>query len=702
MMSSDRARSALESFVVAAGRSPVVAVLGLGLLISLVNAGARLLDLPWRDHALPLSAIGVSVLLLFEAIRRISIRPAPLPVAPFLLASLALGLGLRLVYVAIIEPEWYTDFLRYWEYGVDLASGQRTEIDNVYSRRANFLTRPLIELFGPHRIIVPVCNALLLTLIQGLGYDILRRVRSHQAGQGFSLLWMAVPVPMMTMAVPNHDLGGLLLISIAIWLGVIAQRRHARISDWIVVACWVAAGIALALLQAVRGLGTLYLICLALLTLAAVVVVACRRTRPGSEDGPVVVRSVIGLLVIALSFVTTESALRQVGAVTSSDAEHYARLRYTTPHATSLSNGSYSFMSAFEKAFTRDLHGEPERFAAFRRSLVLTDFAEEPTDRVQASLARMQRQYSLGSQQGFYLRGVPGHFVAALSTFNIFFGAGFAIMLLLAMHRLLQHRARLPTVDHFLLLLTAIISLALLLVGENQSRYLSVLWLAGALVIPSQLSFRDPPAGKPLSPAWLLVSSAAILLGVLTTAWLMASWFFTPARGQILHDWTFSTDTRSSDVARNFFSELQGRESHVMISRSGKPVGVRFNELSLKLMLPAPPALSGSASAQQEVCGLTAPAGLEFQYDAPTKHIAGDEAFSLRVDVNDRQVWQAFLPNPSEPKRVRTAIPVDSEGCAQVRFTLVSHGDASRESWQRASFVEIFFPRIVAPPARQR
>lgn len=700
-MSFGRARSALESFVVAAGRSPLVTVLGIGLLIALVNSGPRLLALPWRDHALHFSVIGFSVLFLFEAVRRISIRPTPFPVTPFLLVSLALGLGLRLAYIAIVEPEWYTDFLRYWEYGVDLASGQRTEITNVYSRRANFLTRPLIELFGPHRIIVPVCNALLLTLIQGLGYDILRRIRSHQAGQGFSLLWMAVPVPMMTMAVPNHDLAGLLLISIAIWFGVIAQRRHASMPDWIVIACWIAAGITLSLLQAVRGLGTLYLICLTLLTLAAVVVVVCRRTRTGSGHNPVVARSVIGLLVIALSFVTAESALRQVGVVTSSNAEHYARLRYTTPHATSLSNGSYSFMFAFEKAFTRDLQGEPERFAAFRRSLVLTDFAEEPTDRVQASLARMQRQYSLGSQQGFYLRGVPGHIVAELTAFNIFFGVGFAIMLLLAMHRLLQHRARQPTVDHFLLLLTAVISLALLLVGENQSRYLSVLWLAGAMVIPSQLSFRDPPALKPLSPTWLLVSSAAILLGVLTIAWLMASWLFTPARGQILHDWTFSTDTRSSDVGRSFFSQLQDRESKVMIGRSGKPVPVTFNELSLKLMLPAPPAFSGNASAQQKVCGLTAPAGLEFQYDAPTKHIAGDEAFSLRVGVNDRQVWQAFLPNPEGPKRVRIAIPVDSGGCAQVRFTLVSHGDASRKSWQRASFIEIFFPRIVAAPARQ-
>ncbi|NZA25319.1 hypothetical protein H0E84_02900 [Luteimonas sp. SJ-92] len=696
-MNSQRLRSASETVVLTLGRSPIVGVLGVGLLIGLVVSGQRVLSLPWQDHALELSALAFATLILWQIVHRTATRATAFPVAPFLAVTIATGLMIRLAYVSAIEPEWYSDFERYWRYGLELAKSDGGQITNGYLRRANFITRPLIELFGPRPAVVPYSNVLVLTLIQIIGYDILRRVRSHQAAQGFSLLWLVVPIPLMSAVVPNHDLVGMLLVSAAVWLGLIAQfHDSATTRKSVSVACWIAAGVLVALLEAIRGLGTLYLICLTLITLAALAVALIRGARKIPSSRRRAILSLVGLVLVIASSAATESALRKAGMLTSHETERHARIRYTTPHTTSLSDGTYAFMRAFELAFMTEFREDPEAFASFRRSLALTDFIVEPTDRLQASLKRMQRQYSLGSQLGFYLRGVDAPARRILGAYNIFFAMSFVAMLLLAIIRLAQRRIDVPIVESFLLLLTAAISAAMLLIGENQPRYLSLLWLAGAIAIPSQMAAESLARDRAPGPAWLLATSAGVLVALLAAFWLLATWIFTPARGLILHDWTLSGPGADAGT-REFLATLQDRRSTVMKGRDGEPILAKFDELSLKLMLPSPRPQPNGASARTSVCGLNPPVEFEFQYHAPGGTLMRNGELSLELRANENLIWSSPLSDRAHPRRVRTRLPLDDGGCTNLRFDLTIRGEPSRSYRQEDTFVEIFFPRIDTP-----
>lgn len=679
------------NMTIAAGRSPVVVVLGLGLLIAIAVAASRVLSLPWGDYWLGLGLLALVLGCYFELVVRTAQRSRPVPVVPFYVLGLVAGISFRLLYVQLVEPEWYTDFLRYWSYGLQLASGELSGVGNIYAQRAFYLTRPLIEVFGESPSVVPVFNAIVLTLIQVLGYDILRRLRSHQAAQGFVLLWMCVPEPLMASAVPNHDLAGLLLICLAIWLWAVTWNRQAF--DWRTILSWVAAGAVLALLEAARGLGTTFLLVLVLMAGAILVFNASASPRN-------IPRRALGIgaavAVAGLTFFAGNGLLGAAGATVDASTQRHLMLRYTTPHATSLSNGSYDFMYAFEKAFLLELADDQDDYSEFRRSLVLSDYLSDPLRRIQASAAKMERQYALGSQQNFYLRGVAYPIPQGMYAANLFFVIFFSCFLLRSGYLLIRHRERQPSLDHFLLLFVASTSLILLVVGESQPRYLSALWLAGAVVIPSQLSFRDRQEPGGPSPIWLFVSGVAVLGLLLAVLWAAGSLFFGYTSGRILNDWSYSVGGTEPAAGREFLTGIQSRQSSVLLGRGDRPVPMEFGQLSLKLMLADVPAKAPHASAEHMVCGLDLTHELRFHYDFPAKRLKGQDAFLLQVLRDQTIVWSQSLPNAGAPAMAAVPLHTGDSECAVVTFRLLANNAHDRASWQRASFVEVFFPRIVS------
>lgn len=686
-----------EAMVMAFGRSPVIGVLGIGLMFSAFTAGAHLLTFPWLQNGVAIIVLGLFTLLVFEMAQRLARRNVPVAIAPFLATSLVVGLTLRLLYVGYIRPEWYSDFLSYWQTGVELAHASEVTVHDIYDQRAYFLTRPIVEVFGESRTALVAINALLLTFIQGVGYDLARRARNHQAAQAFSVLWIAVPEPLLTAAVPNHDLAGLTLAAAALWLLTVAQGTLALRR----VALSATAGIALALLEATRGLGLVFSAVLVALALAAVVVQSARQGRAGFANQSVR-RAGVTLLITLISLTVTLSALSRAGVTIDSATSTYLTVRYTTPHSTSLSPGSHSFYAAFTKAFTQDLEQsveqDVEKFFEFRRSLVLSDFLAAPLTRLQAPIFRMQRQYALGSQQNFYLRGTPQVVRSTAAVYTDFFRLGFAVLLLIAIYRHLRRPVHRVTLTDFLLLFVATTSMALLLFGESQPRYLFFIWFAGALVIPLQARSKDEEPITHRSPTLLLISAFAALGSLALLAFVSANGNLKDYNGRILSRWQFSHDLNDVASGNALLAGLQNESSNVLVDAKEKPMPTRFGALSLKLMLPAPPAIARVAAARTQICGIRPSSALEFQFATPSQGKAG--SFSLHLTADGKSIWQAPLPNGRTPERVTVALPGGTDDCAQLEFSLHSHTDQSKRSWQRASFVEIFFPRIVRAPSQ--
>jgi hypothetical protein len=627
------------------------------------------------------------VLALFECAQRLARRTTPVAVYPFFIAALTVGLVVRLLYVTHVQPDWYTDFLTYWRTGITLASSDAIVVADIYDQRAFFLTRPLIEIFGPSKLALVVFNALLLSFIQLVGYDLVRRTRDHQTAQAFSLLWIAAPEPLLTTAIPNHDLAGLSLAAVALWLLLIAQSTR---TTKLTLLCAAAGGAVLALLEVVRGLGILFCIVLCALFAAATIVQACRQGRAALGCMPLRKGALI-LLAVVISFGATLNLLAHAEVTVKPATATYLAIRYTTPHSTSLSDGTHRFYSGFDRTFTADLEQEVDRFARFRRALVLSDFIADPLSRIEASIGRMQRQYALGSQQNFYLRGEPQAFRSAASVYTSFFLLGFAVLLLLAIHRQLKAPLLGVSLAHFLLLFGAVTSMTLLLFGESQPRYLFILWFVGAIVIPDRADGRSSQTMR--SPALLLTSAAAALGSLVLLLFLMASVSLREHNGRILTDWQLSNDLRDQAAGNEFLVSLQNRVSTVLVDPKGRAMPTAFGPLSLKLMLPQPPSIAHLAAAEKQICGVKPSAELEFQFHAPWKRDRG--AFSLVLEANGQRIWRAPLPNIGKPERVLVKLPSDRDGCVRLKFSLNSHVAYSKASWQRASFVEIFFPRMV-------
>lgn len=695
MLHSDLAGRATRSLVIAAGRSPIVFVLGLGLLFSLATAGNRILSLRWDEHAFLLTSLAVGTLAGWEIVIRTARRPNPLPVVPFLVIAILAGLTTRAIYVTCIQPEWYSDFRSYWRVGEQLAAGGVSPSDSGYTRRANFLTRPLIELFGPNPRVVPYSNILLLTLIQVVAYDLLRRLRSHQAAQAFTLLWVAAPIPIMTAAVPNHDLAGMVLTISATWLCVIAAfSRPSRRIPSAALACCILAGLLVALLEVVRGLGLAYLICLALMTGAGAVIALFPRTGISADGRRLALRAMAGLALVFFGFWLGQSVLGATGNTTDPGLERHARLLYTTPHMNSASNGTYAFRAAFQRAFMDAYHEDSTGLASLRRSLSLTDFTLDPVGRIRSIISRMERQFSLGSEQSFYLRGINTPVQHVLTGYNVLFGTAFAAVLLIAIIRLAQRRTWPPLPESFLLLFTALTAAVLVATGENQPRYISMIWLTGAMAISTWLAESVTAAvpGQERGPVALIASAVAFPLVLLAGAWLAASvWIDDASGGSIFHDWTFASDTGSGV---NFLRALQEQPTNVLVGRNDKPMPAHFGMLALRLGLPPE---ARKANAVTRVCRPPESASLEFHYFGAT----GKQPIASNAEVfaswNGVPLWTSRVGSTKVPERIRVPLPpVPQTDCAELRFSLESEAPGRSQSRAPAEpQVEIFFPRLV-------
>ena len=693
---------AVETTVVAAARAPVILILAVGLCLASLNGSRRLFAAGVGGHPGWFIAICVVVIAIFLTAGWLAQRARPLAPLPFWLAALALGLLLRGWYVFAAEAIWVNDFLTYWEVGLDLTRSGSPAATTVYEQRAYFLTWPVIQLFGDSRNAMMMLNIAFLSVIQIVGYDLLRRTANHQAAQAFSLLWIATPEPTLTAAAPNHDLAGLVLLVCALWLATratLAIPTHPRLGFRILAA--LCAGALLALLEAVRGLGWFYLGVSGVIVVALAIVLLLRSSQAALRSRLLRGAS-LHLFVATATCALLSTALSATGWSRTPENAAPTNISYTMPHATSLSDGTNAFMRRFEDRFTLDMLDEPDALAQLRHSLVLSDVIRDPLAKPRNVYRRLPRQYNLGSQLYFYLRGVAPPLRFAVERFTPSFVVGFSALLLYALWRQLRAPWRDPLAS-FLVLLVSGLSLTLLVTGENQPRYIFPIWFVGAFLIAARLADGRPGPvigaeavtentwSKLLQVGrWFTVSCVFATLTA-AAAYVGAVALLPDAKGRILDDWRFDGTSTEEAV---FLERLQ----------SAPPTGfalriddVGFESLSLKLMLAGTPESHPQIAAVRRVCGVVPGTTFEFHYDHRAKHLRGRNAYALRLFSGERELWHAALPNGERPQAVSIPLEPGNDGCVTLRFSLDANVSYDRVSWQNASFVEIFFPRLRAP-----
>ena len=477
-------------------------------------------------------------------------RAQPLPVAWFLTFATVIAAALRIAYSLTIAPEWTSDFGTYWKIAIDQVSSGNFQADSVYTERTLPVLVPVIALFGDTPYAVKAINIVMLGLVQLAGYDILRRLISHQTAQGFTIAFAAAPIPTFALTIPSHDLWAMFYLASAAWLGAVALTAP-RIAKWSFSAL---IGTLLALICIVmeiqRGVG--FLLALALVLASALTWALADRNNH---------QRAIAAKWLAMTCVVALAAQLPLGMLTSSlglrAAESPAQTSRTTAyyatHATSLGNGTYGWMQEFQNQYIKPLRKEPERLSALSKSLIRSDWSEQPIKRVVNVSQRLHGLYVLDNSNFWYFANINPQLDvlrAWLSTYSASYSLFFALLLLASVLRMAMGvDLSMPTLACMTLLSVA--SLALASVSENQPRYILWIWFGGTLMIAEVLARR--PSESPASihrGATLLAASLGGWLALLLGLWALVAAGYGPAQGRILADWVDSETGRATGPLR--------------------------------------------------------------------------------------------------------------------------------------------------------
>jgi hypothetical protein len=510
-------------------------VLALGLLGSLPAQWGALRHFPLSDARLTtgLAMVAVLVLCLWLARRR-----EPLPPWPFVLATTAIALGLRLVYTDAVETVWTNDFLLYWDTAKQQAASGNYAVTSLYNERTLPILVPLILLFGPDQQHVILANIAMLTLMQLAGYDLLRRMHSHQAAQAFSVAFMAAPIPLFALTIPSHDLWAMGYCALALWLCALVLTHRGRRSTLVAVAVAGALALVCLMMEVQRGIG---LLLAAAMLLAALMGWLAKRGDPADR------RSVPTLLLVCAAALAAQwplgALLGKLDLRAADEPGHRIHMAaYYASNGTSLGNGTWGWMDGFRQEFTEPLRtDDPERLEQLSRSLVLSDWAEQPLKRLDNVADRLAGLFVLDDSNFWYFSETDPALAKPLGwlrLYSLFVSLGFTLALGAGLVRLLL--GGLPSVPTLAgLVLTSVVALALCSFSENQPRYLMLLWFTGLLFLAETVGRRPEPNPPSLRlGAAMAVAVALGWLGLIAALLLPARALYGPEDGRILGDWT--------------------------------------------------------------------------------------------------------------------------------------------------------------------
>lgn len=692
-------------------RAAIIAAIGVGMGYAAFNAVVFLRAAPDPGPAGLLATL--SSIAVFAAALWLARRREPLPPWSFVLIALLGGTLLRVLYFALVEPVWVSDFARYWRIANEMADADHYVVRTIYEQRALPYLVPLAEIFGKVPAALKLANIAVLGLVQVAGYDVLRRCHGHHAAQCFTLLWIGAPEPLFSLTIPTHDLVAMGMLAGIVWLLTLAvhptntaANKRGRGRAWLLATPLVA--FLLVLLEVQRGIGLIALASLVAVAVAGVLV---------SRRFPHVLREsasqTMRLLIITLLCVPLYGAgiwgATKSGLTMPEQAARVSVLRYTTAHVSSLSDGSYAWFLPFHTAFTSNYAEDPERLEDLRNSLALSDFIEDPVARLDNASHRLRNLYRLGGSRYFYMAGFADQAPMAVRTlqrYNDTYALGFALLVLLSVGVLMSRPGLSLLGAGFLLVLGSAVTIVLTLVAENQPRYLYLIWFVGAMAVAAGLARAASGSDTPIAARRMalrmggaLLQTVLIIVGGTAMIWLVAHASYVEASGRMLSHWELTADPALSSSELSAWREsLRDPPSDVLLTAGTRyrPKPRSFGPLALTLALPSNPEEGDQVRASRRVC--TSENGrddLSFFVYTPYKKLSRSGAFELQVAVNGRVSWRLALPHAKQPApfEIRNVLPRGR--CSELTFILLSNVTQDRASWRRASRVEIYFPRLV-------
>jgi len=443
----------------------------------------------WSGAALPVAGFAAATGLLIA----FAVRRRPLGLRTFL-GFLGILYLLRLAWVLILQPELVSDFKLYWLFAGELADdGLSSPLESFFHVRAFPFFYPLTLLFGKARIVFQVANIVVLAIASLYVYRYSDRRFGKATAQAAVLFCNLAPETFAAAGIATNDIAGLLFISLIGLLVLLidklgsAEAHHTRL---------LGASISLAVVIVVLDIQRIPAAAALLSLWIAVPASLLLQGSPGFFRNPDSLTQV-GRRMVFIALVPTVFSLAGIPFVhtfVGAPTDRELAVNRTLVFLHSYSPGTWEYSRKVANPAFSDV--PLGRIGEVGEHLALSDFADDPAHRITNIGQRAKILFSFGSAAWFYLpnhRGQPVYrgYVTSAASYALLVCA---LLVLLPLGLVTTAAPRDASVDEVVtdwpIVFVSLFCLALLVIGEVQSRYLLPFYFLGApwlIGVPAKL-----------------------------------------------------------------------------------------------------------------------------------------------------------------------------------------------------------------------
>lgn len=409
----------------------------------------------------------------------------------YLLITLILGFTVKLIYSMLVDVEIPEGARYLWSKSLEVAQyGFGAHLSEHQDMRVLPFYAPLLWMFGKSVFVVKVGNILALLVCSLISFDLSRSWFGERVGRGVLIATLMVPETIYSTVITTHDIPGTLYLLISLW---ILDRMLHRFGgkNWLsCIFLSLLLGISVTLMDVQRNILFFWLLAMVLFLFFFI-----SDTNIWNElEKGVLYRfkrfGMLFLLLIMLPLLLQLSIFSMTkikNFMPDSKAESQWTSNWLLGYANSWSSGRYRDASQ-EWMLYQEVSSKQRSSIAL--TTILSDIYYNPIDKGLNYLFKARRLYSLGTQVNRYyendrllstsaLKGKSiGQFLTTINdVFVLFFECAFVVSSII-----LLAKGMIPVRMWQALLVLACMSILLLLLGENQPRYMYPLWFIAPII----------------------------------------------------------------------------------------------------------------------------------------------------------------------------------------------------------------------------
>ncbi|SEH05614.1 glycosyltransferase family protein [Candidatus Venteria ishoeyi] len=602
---------------------------------------------------------------------------------------------IKYIYVTSYEQEFYSDFRTMWDHALNIYHNGFIQPYSLQTQRPLVWLVPLVLMFGISELVFKIANIIFILLSTLIISYLISKWVSKQAAILAFLIIMLIPETYFASLIPTHDIPGTFYIVIYLFFLYTLIVNFYKISKPQLFLSVIILSFIGALIEVQRGVFSVVFISSILL-----IIILFFSWYKQNFKKILLVLLVIGIMPFLGAKVLIKVAEINhllISMENMKQVTHTWGARY--PHT--FSDGSYKKGLDFHNNYVRPLN-EISDLNYYIKAIMLSDIYYNIYERAINYLQRSSRLYALGTQAYFYygrLSNIDKEKSKKIfnknKKYNIIYMSVFSIFLFLSVFKLLSCKSfnKDEVFIFYPIILMSIISLALLLIGENQPRYIFmgyffwtfiIVWFIDSIFTIPIANTNKNNVSLEVKGGWkgIIINIFFIFIG-----YIIFTILFTESNHKLINMETWNQLTCSKNFTKN---ECKRSIIKVNNNLSDKKYS------TLKLMLPDSPN-KGDYVRATKIFEVISGKPYTFSTYIMSPYNRNDNKkgfFQVNIYINNKLKETLSIADSNQYKYIKIKNIVPYSSSIDVTFEIVSNVTQSKNSWKRASLVYFKFASL--------